>query len=129
MTTMEVTPRFQTCAIHEAPVTGVGYRCPACNRWFCTDCVHFYVLDVKSCPACGAPADVSGAEKHADDDAFPGGMVTVIAQDVIDEMERLGIGEEIFDEVLYAVKAVAPCHRVAYLRNMFADPDDDEDGF
>lgn len=124
MTTMEFTPHFQTCVIHEAPVVGVVYFCPSCNRWFCNDCVHFYISDVRACPACGFSVDMPAIEKHADDSGFPGEKVTVISQDVIDEMDRLEIDDDIFDEVVYAVKVVPPDQRVAYLRQMFSGSDE-----
>jgi hypothetical protein len=121
---MESSPPFHKCTIHDVPAAGVVYYCPSCNRWFCNDCVHFYISDARACPACGFPADVTGIEKHADNSEFPGDKVTVVSQDVIGEMERLGIGEEIFDEVLCAVKAVPPGQRVAYLRQLFGNDGD-----
>jgi hypothetical protein len=51
----------QRCAIHGDTIAGITYFCPSCHRWFCEDTVHFYILDVKACPACGLVIDTSSA--------------------------------------------------------------------
>jgi hypothetical protein len=113
---------FQLCTIHGIPVAGMSYCCPSCHRWFCAECIHFYIASVSACPACGA---VAASMQHAGE--RPGIIapdllhveITIMDPAVIDEMGRLGISDEISDEVLEHIKHIPPDQRVAYLRQIF----------
>jgi hydrogenase maturation factor HypF (carbamoyltransferase family) len=54
-----------TCAIHGDAVAEIGCYCPSCRRWFCEDCVRFYIQETKACPACGMAIDPSAFPQYA----------------------------------------------------------------
>lgn len=93
--------------------------------------MHFYVLDVKACPACCAPADTTPLDRFLPTryPGIPGDRVVLLPREVLAEMNRLGISEDIFDEVMHVIAGIQPDQRIAYLQTMFAEPVDRDGGF
>lgn len=49
--------------------------------------------------------------------------VTIMAPEVWDALDRLGVGEDILDEVLGVLKEIQPADRVQHLEAWFGDVD------
>jgi len=126
----------RTCKVHRTRIEGLGYFCPSCKSSYCTRCVQNVLLPERKCLVCGSPveiaddlrafaeraASVAGPEGHV-----PEGKVTMLAPEVLQRLEGLGLDEDVLDELIERLKYVPPEDRLKYLDAIFPDENGEND--
>jgi len=130
----QIVPR--KCKVHRTRIEGLNYTCGKCGSVFCLACITNVLLPEEKCMICGTPVEISDefrpiidrATQHADA-GMPvmDGKVIMIAPEIWQRFEELGLEEDVIDEVIDRLKYVPPEDRLKYINAYFNDMDEHDD--
>jgi hypothetical protein len=112
------------CIVHKGPISGFSYSCKSCGVVYCVKCMKHLAKTNQDCWNCGARLETDDEQARPEAAARDETEVSVLSEDVWNRIEKLGLQEDILDEVLGKLKTLPPNDRMAYLERVF--PDEEE---